>query len=320
MSPRPLPSPSAPFEACIAVSRARSVIAEAVEDLRRVAGRSAAPPGAARRRGRGAGRASARLAQAAGDLIHATAALEEARRLAPTFADVHYRLALARLQAQQRAERAPQSAGGPAHQSALRGRACGAGVARRARRYAGRGARYLATAGRRAQGRGAATLPSRARESRARRTGRAPASSSARRSSSTQAGVQSVVEDFHAQHAARRPRGAAPRVRLALAELPGYADLHHLLGHRRARGRASRRRRCFVVGPSARAASGFPHGPRPARARARGARRSGPGRGAGRDGARGRSRAPPRDRAGRALASTPIGVQSGPERRPAKRP
>ncbi len=91
MSPRPLPSENVPFEPALALAR-EGRLDEALDAL------SAALP---EREGRGPHRGAgalafaemARLAEAAGDAITATRAIDEALRLAPTYADLHYQRA-----------------------------------------------------------------------------------------------------------------------------------------------------------------------------------------------------------------------------------
>jgi tetratricopeptide (TPR) repeat protein len=91
MSPRPLPSENVPFEPALALAR-EGRLDEAFDAL------SAALP---ERGGRGPHRVAgalalaelARLAEAAGDAVTATRAIDEALRLAPAYADLHYQRA-----------------------------------------------------------------------------------------------------------------------------------------------------------------------------------------------------------------------------------
>jgi len=227
MTPRPLPSPGAPFEPCVALSRAGRH-QEAVEDLRRVV---AAQPLHREQRGAAVEAlvAISRLAQAAGDIVHATLALEEARRLAPTFADVHYRLALARLQGQQRAG-ARRSL-----QEALR---------INPRYVAARVELALLDAREGMLGEALDTLKRlgeeltleeprlfrRGLESLEHADWEGAAVQLREALQLDQSGVQSVVDEFHARMERGDRAGAARIVRQALASFPSYADLHHLLG------------------------------------------------------------------------------------------
>lgn len=101
MSPRPLPSENAPFEPALALAR-EGRLEEACDAV------AAAVPGAdGRGLHRGAGALAfsevARLAEAAGDLVTALRAMDEAVRLAPTYADLHYQHACLLIVQQQRA-------------------------------------------------------------------------------------------------------------------------------------------------------------------------------------------------------------------------
>ncbi len=102
MSPRPLPSENAPFESALALAR-EGRLDEAYDALA-----AAVPDAEGRGPHRGAGALAfaevARLAEAAGDLDTAVRAIDEALRLAPTYADLHYQHACLMIAQQQRAE------------------------------------------------------------------------------------------------------------------------------------------------------------------------------------------------------------------------
>jgi tetratricopeptide (TPR) repeat protein len=201
---------------------------EAVEDLRRVVASRPLHP-----QHRGAAVEAlvsiSRMAQASGDLANATAALEEARRLAPTFADVHYRLALARLAAQQRAG-ARRSL-----QEALR---------INPRYVAARVELALLDAREGMLGEALDTLRSlgdehRVEEPRLFHDGLESlehADWDAAGEQLRQAlqldkpGVKEVIEEFHVRMERGDRAGAARAVRGALQAFPSYADLHYLLG------------------------------------------------------------------------------------------
>src|SRR5262245_58702662 len=91
MSPRPLPSENAPFEPALALAR-EGRLDEAFDTLS-----AAVPTGPARRPTEGAAALAfaelARIAEAAGDVVTATRAIDEALRLAPGFADLHHQRA-----------------------------------------------------------------------------------------------------------------------------------------------------------------------------------------------------------------------------------
>ena len=91
MSPRPLPSENAPFEPALALAR-EGRLEEALDLLSATLGGS---PGRGPHRGAAALAFAevARLAEAAGDLVGATRAIDEALRLAPTYADLHHQRA-----------------------------------------------------------------------------------------------------------------------------------------------------------------------------------------------------------------------------------
>jgi tetratricopeptide (TPR) repeat protein len=227
MSPRPLRPAGAPFEACIALSR-EGRHQEAVDDLRRVV---AAQPLHREQRGAAVEAlvAISRLAHASGDLTHARLALEEARRLAPMFADVHYRLALARLQGQQRASARrslqealrinPRYVAARVELALLDAREGMLGEALDTLRRLGD---ELTVEEPRLYRRGLESLEHADWES---------AGDQLRQALKLdQAGAQSVVEEFHARMERGDRAGAARVVRQALPSFPGYADLHHLLG------------------------------------------------------------------------------------------
>jgi tetratricopeptide (TPR) repeat protein len=227
MTPRPLPSSGAPFESCVALSRAGRH-QEAVEDLRRIV---AAQPLHREQRGAAVEAlvAISRLAGAAGDIVHATLALEEARRLAPTFADVHYRLALARLQGQQRAGARrslqealrinPRYVAARVELALLDAREGMLGEALDTLKRLGE---ELTLEEPRLFRRGLESLEHADWEGAAMQLREAL--------QLDQSGVQSVVEEFHARMEHGDRAGAARVVRQALASFPSYADLHHLLG------------------------------------------------------------------------------------------
>ena len=104
MSPRPLPSENAPFEPALALAR-EGRLDEALEALL-----AALPSGEGRRTTQGPAALAfaevSRLAEAAGDMIVATRAIDEALLLAPGFADLHHqRACLLALQHQRPAAR-----------------------------------------------------------------------------------------------------------------------------------------------------------------------------------------------------------------------
>jgi len=102
MSPRPLgPESSSDFESFVARARDGEFDA-AIEGVVSVAGQSAHREW--RARAVDALARIGRLAEAGGDLERSERAAHEAARLAPGFADVHYRLACARLAMQRRTE------------------------------------------------------------------------------------------------------------------------------------------------------------------------------------------------------------------------
>ena len=102
MSPRPLPPESATFEPALALARAGlfDEALAALSDLSR--------PSAGREQRRGAGALAfaqvAQLAEAAGALATSERALDEALRLAPAFADLHFQRACLLLVRHQRPE------------------------------------------------------------------------------------------------------------------------------------------------------------------------------------------------------------------------
>jgi len=100
MSPRPLPSENAPFEPALALARAGQ-LAEAIEAI---AAALAGPGGAGSQRGAAALALAevARLAEGAAALEIALRALNEAVRLAPGYADLHYQRACLLILLQQR--------------------------------------------------------------------------------------------------------------------------------------------------------------------------------------------------------------------------
>ena len=95
MSPRPIESARGAFEACVELARGGRH-RQGLDQLRRALG---ARPLHAQARGAAVEALSriGRIAEGAGDLDHAVEALMEALRIAPRFADVHYRLARIRL-------------------------------------------------------------------------------------------------------------------------------------------------------------------------------------------------------------------------------
>lgn len=100
MTPRPLPSENAPFEPALSLAR-EGRLEEAFDAL------VAAVPGAEGRGShRGAGALAfaevARLGEAAGDMVTALRAMDEAVRLAPSYADLHYQRACLLIVQQQR--------------------------------------------------------------------------------------------------------------------------------------------------------------------------------------------------------------------------
>ena len=102
MSPRPLRPAQGSFEACVELAQSGQHL-QALEQLRRAMG---APPLHAQMRGAAVEALSriSRMAEVVGDLDNAGLALEEALRVAPHFADIHYRLGLIRLAGRQRAQ------------------------------------------------------------------------------------------------------------------------------------------------------------------------------------------------------------------------
>ena len=100
MTPRPLPPESAPFEPALALARAGrfdDAVAALDDALSPRAGRDPRPAAGAL-----AWAEVAELAQAAGELAFAERAIDQALRLAPTFADLHHQRACLMLLLQRR--------------------------------------------------------------------------------------------------------------------------------------------------------------------------------------------------------------------------
>jgi tetratricopeptide (TPR) repeat protein len=100
MTPRPLPSENAPFEPALALAR-EGRLEEALEALA-AAVTPRQGPAPQRSAGALAHAEVARLAEAAGDPVTATRAIDEALRLAPSFADLHHHRARLLIAQQQR--------------------------------------------------------------------------------------------------------------------------------------------------------------------------------------------------------------------------
>lgn len=228
MSPRPIePERAEAFEAC--VERARGgAHREAIRDL------TAALAGVSVR-GRLQGLAVnclgriGRLAEEAGDLESAEGALAEAARLAPGFADVHYRLALVRLAAQKRAEARrdldaalrinPRYVGARVERALLDAREGFLGEALDALRQLGREARAGDS---RVFGEGLASLQHADWDEAGTLLRRALRLSDP--------GPARAIEEFHARRAGADPAGALETLQAALDANPDYADLHYLMG------------------------------------------------------------------------------------------
>lgn len=228
MSPRPLePERAEGFEACVERARA-GAHAEALRDL-------TSALGGAPFRGRLQGRAVdalgriGRIAETAGDLENAERALVEAARLAPGFADVHYRLALIRLAAQKRPEARrdleaalrinPHYVAARVERALLDAREGFLGEALDALRQLGRETRGDEA---RAFGRGIESLEHADWDEAGTRLRGALWLADP--------GPALAIEEFHARRAAGDPLGATQVLHAALEASPGYADLHYLLG------------------------------------------------------------------------------------------
>ena len=101
MSPRPLPSENAPFEPALALARAGR-LDEALAAVAAAVLPGKGGPGPQRAAAALAYAEVARLAEAAGALDAASRALDEAVRLAPSYADLHYQRACLLILEQQR--------------------------------------------------------------------------------------------------------------------------------------------------------------------------------------------------------------------------
>lgn len=227
MSPRPLEHHHDAFDACVELARAGRY-PQAVADLRRGLHRRTLHP---QIRGAAAQALTriARIAQDAGERDHATAALEEAVRIAPRFADVHYRLALLRLAAQRTVEARrsleealrinPRYVAARVEVALLDAREGRLGEALETLRRLGADHSPEEP---RLFGRGLESLEHADWEE---------AGSLLKQALRLdQPGVNQVIEEFHALMRRGDRAGAAGRVREAMRQHPGYADLHHLLG------------------------------------------------------------------------------------------